>query len=183
VGQRTSLDAVEKRKIYCPWGNQTQTEKWSNAVASCMIRGPHVLDGMLHIYAYLFLVYLKLLSVLLIIWSDNKLWILWMWKEMVLPHSIYYTVVCQEGWGKSGKSSANMADVPADIHTKHLPNKHRSVTTWFNILGDLIFLQALTFCGSIVVKALCYETRWGEYIFFSLPNPSACTRPWGSLSL
>jgi hypothetical protein len=118
--------------------------------------------------AYLLLVYLKLLSVLLIIWFDNKLWILWTWKEIVLPH---YIVICQEGWGKSGKSSANMVDVPADIHTKHLPNKHRSVTTSFNILGELIFLQALTFCGSMVVKALYYETRWGLYLALVFTQP------------
>jgi hypothetical protein len=44
--------------------------------------------------------------------------------------------------------------------------------------------------GSVVVKTLCYElegsgfeTRWGEYIFFNLPNSSARTVPWGSLSL
>jgi hypothetical protein len=38
--------------------------------------------------------------------------------------------------------------------------------------------------GSVVVKELCYkkegrgyETRWGEYIFLDLPDPSSRTRP------
>jgi hypothetical protein len=26
-----------------------------------------------------------------------------------------------------------------------------------------------------------FETRWGEWIFFNLPNPSSRTRPWGLL--
>jgi hypothetical protein len=41
----------------------------------------------------------------------------------------------------------------------------------------------------VVVTALCYkpencgfETRWAEWLCFNLPNPSGCTRPWGSLS-
>jgi hypothetical protein len=44
--------------------------------------------------------------------------------------------------------------------------------------------------GSEMVKALSYEpegrgfkTRWGKLVAFNLPNPSGCTRPWGSLSL
>jgi hypothetical protein len=42
--------------------------------------------------------------------------------------------------------------------------------------------------GSVVVTALCYkpedrgfETRWGEWISFNLPNPSGWTRLWGLL--
>jgi hypothetical protein len=45
-------------------------------------------------------------------------------------------------------------------------------------------------CGTVVVKTLCYkpegrgfETRWGEWIFFNLLNPSGRIRPWGLLSL
>jgi hypothetical protein len=43
---------------------------------------------------------------------------------------------------------------------------------------------------SVIVKELRYkpegrgfETLWGELIFFSLPNPSDRTLPWGLLSL
>jgi hypothetical protein len=43
---------------------------------------------------------------------------------------------------------------------------------------------------SIVVETQCYkpdvhgfETVWGELNFFTLPNSSSCTRPWGSLTL
>jgi hypothetical protein len=44
--------------------------------------------------------------------------------------------------------------------------------------------------GTVVVKALCYkpkgrgfETRWGEFFFFNLHNPSCLTRTCGSPSL
>jgi hypothetical protein len=44
--------------------------------------------------------------------------------------------------------------------------------------------------GSIVVEALrckpegrVFETWWGEWIFFNLPNSSSRTRRWGLLSL
>jgi hypothetical protein len=43
---------------------------------------------------------------------------------------------------------------------------------------------------SLVIEALCYkpegrgfETRRDEWIFFGLPNPFNCTRPWGLLNL
>jgi hypothetical protein len=43
--------------------------------------------------------------------------------------------------------------------------------------------------GNVAVETLSYkpegsgfETRWDEWIFFNLPNPSNCTRPWDLLS-
>jgi hypothetical protein len=61
------------------------------------------------------------------------------------------------------------------------------IRRWTEELSLKIFCEALS---SVVVKTLCYkpeghgfETRWDEWIFFNLRNPSGRTIPWGLLSL
>jgi hypothetical protein len=64
------------------------------------------------------------------------------------------------------------------------------VQVYSSVLADICICIVSEGRGSVVVKALCCKPEsWVPdpmrqiIFFFKLPNPSAPTRPWGSLSL
>jgi hypothetical protein len=67
-----------------------------------------------------------------------------------------------------------------------------SIYTFHSCLNRLHFLRHASYkdIKTVQVRGLRYKPcgpgfdfRWGSWIFFSLPNPSDHTRPWGLLSL
>jgi hypothetical protein len=109
------------------------------------------------------------------------------------------TWIITREWVTQGLQWHLSSALTSKIQTQQLPTSFLTYFSSFPLVRnpetrcEKCFIQLLNHfrnCISILAKTLCYkpesrwfETRWNQYFFLKLPNPTSLTRPWGSLIL